>query len=280
MVRAQSPQDHEGNTPGAETRAGLTATERKAVAEHTALRSPAIYEIVRRQGLEELARPVSSLWWSGVAGGLVLSTSLYCQGFLRGDEPRPLLTGFGYCIGFLIVILGRLQLFTENTITVVLPLLAEPSAHRYWRGARLWLVVLAANLAGTLLSVLLAAYAATPQHLAAFVAIAEQAAQKDALGTFLYGVPAGFLIAALVWIIPESDTSKALVITAITYMIAIGGLTHVVVGAAEVFLLVLAHELRLADGVLTIVLPALAGNIIGGTGLFAMIVYGQVRDEL
>jgi formate/nitrite transporter FocA (FNT family) len=70
------------------------------------------------------------------------------------------------------------------------------------------------------------------------------------------------------------------VIFIITYMIAMGGMTHVVAGATEWFLLALNHEQSWLSTFMSGLLPALLGNIIGGTGLFALISYAQVKDEI
>jgi len=90
-------------------------TEKQEAQEHQRLRSPVIYEIVRREGTEELRRPTSSLWWSGLAAGVSISASLLATGLLvhyLPEEPwTPAVTSFGYCFGFLIVVLGRLQQF-------------------------------------------------------------------------------------------------------------------------------------------------------------------------
>jgi formate/nitrite transporter FocA (FNT family) len=263
---------------------GPQGPEKQAIEDHLSLRSPAIYEVIRRQGMEELRRPVASLWWSGVAGGLALSTSTFCQGFLYMHLPatvwRPVLTSFGYCIGFLIVILGRLQLFTENTLTVVLPLLKEPSRRRLMCGARLWIVVLLANMTGTLFAATVAVYGgAASDQMAAFLQVAADYADRSVTDVFLYSVPAGFFVAALVWIAPSAESGKALVVIALTYMIALGDLTHVVAGSTEVFLLSLTGSIGVPM-VLSHIAVTLAGNVIGGTGLFAVIAYGQVRQEL
>ncbi len=87
--------------------------------------SPVIYEVIRQDGDEELARPLNSLWWSGIAAGLGISMSVVAEGLLHRALPdrewRPLVENLGYTLGFLIVVLGRLQLFTSNTLTAVLP---------------------------------------------------------------------------------------------------------------------------------------------------------------
>src|SRR5215472_10615781 len=128
---------------------GITAEEIKDVEELATPRTPVIYEIVRRLGDEEMARPVTSLWWSGVAAGLSISFSLLAQAILQTHLPdapwRPLVTSFGYTVGFVMVVLARQQLFTENTITVVLPVISDLTLGNIGKLVRMWGVVLAAN---------------------------------------------------------------------------------------------------------------------------------------
>src|SRR5919109_2068537 len=120
------------------------------IEERSTPRTPVIYEIVRRYGEEEMARPGTSLWWSGLAAGLSMSFSLLAQAILLMNLPeapwRVLVVSLGYPVGFVMVVLARQQLFTENTITVVLPVIAEPTASNFGRAARMWVIVLAANL--------------------------------------------------------------------------------------------------------------------------------------
>src|SRR5690349_15906504 len=137
-----------------DTPKGISEREIEEVSDLSTPRTPVIYEVVRRLGDEEMERPATSLWWSGVAAGLSISFSLLAQAILQRALPdtpwRPLVSGFGYCVGFLMVVLGRQQLFTESTITVVLPVLKNFSFEAAWRMLRLWLIVLVANFAGTL----------------------------------------------------------------------------------------------------------------------------------
>ena len=102
---------------------GISEQEVRDVEDMSAPRTPVIYEVVRRLGEDEMARPATSLWWSGVAAGLSISFSLLAQAILQAHLPdapwRPLVSSFGYCVGFLMVVLGSQQLFTESTITVV-----------------------------------------------------------------------------------------------------------------------------------------------------------------
>ena len=84
-----------------------------------------VYQIIRIEGEEELARPLRSLIWAGIAAGMLISFSVLGEAILRTHLPdtpsRYVFENFGYSFGFLLVILGRLQLFTENTITTVFP---------------------------------------------------------------------------------------------------------------------------------------------------------------
>jgi formate/nitrite transporter FocA (FNT family) len=90
-----------------------------------------IYEAIRREGDHELSRSFNALWWSGVIAGLAISTSVLAKGLLVAVLPdakwTPAVSNLGYTLGFVIVILGRMQLFTENTITPVLSLLLKPT---------------------------------------------------------------------------------------------------------------------------------------------------------
>jgi formate/nitrite transporter FocA (FNT family) len=132
-----------------------TRTEERQVEERIAIGPHVVYETIRREGEEELERTVSSLAWSALAAGLSLGFSFITEGLLMAhlpDQPwRPLISKLGYCIGFLIVVLGRQQLFTENTLTVVLPLLIRKDSATFLRMLRLWAVVLTSNLVGTFL---------------------------------------------------------------------------------------------------------------------------------
>src|SRR5690349_19344140 len=130
----------------------LTEQEAKKVEEEERLNADVIYEVIRRQGIQELRRPVSALMWSGLAAGLAMSLSTIAEGVLRSHLPdapwRPLLTRLGYPVGFLVVILGAQQLYTENTLMPVVPVLAHKVAGTLRRMLQLWAVVFLANIVG------------------------------------------------------------------------------------------------------------------------------------
>lgn len=265
---------------------GLSSEEARKVEKQANVSSPAVYAIVRAEGAQELGRPATSLWWSGLAAGIAISSSLFMQGFLEGylpDQPwRPLVSKLGYCVGFLIVVLARLQLFTEITITAVLPLLANRTTHSLRMVLRLWAIVFVANMSGTAMASVLAIHAhiASREQIASFHAVARPLIENNAFDLLMRGIPAGFLIAAMVWMLAAAKNAHFWIIAMMTYLIAIAGLTHVVVGSAEVFLLMFSAQLDPWRGVFGVLLPVLAGNVIGGTGLFAMLAYGQVKEEI
>jgi formate/nitrite transporter FocA (FNT family) len=267
-------------------RGKFSKDELEDIEERLRLRVPLVYQIIRTEGEEELARPFGSLWWSGVAAGLSISMCVIAEGLLLQNLPdtvwRPLIVNFGYCTGFLIVVLGRLQLFTENTITAVLPVLSKPSGRSIMLTTRLWAVVLSANLVGTFIFALTTRYFGifTAGQIDGFLLVSRHFMEKSALEMLLHGIPAGFLIAAMVWMIPSARGMEFLVITLITYAIALGNFSHVVAGSAEAFLLLAFGEIGIWKTLGGFLLPAFIGNVLGGTVLFALLAYGQVKEEM
>jgi formate/nitrite transporter FocA (FNT family) len=256
------------------------------VEELSSPRSPVIYEVVRRIGDEEMERPVTSLWWSGVAAALSMSFSLLAQAILENHLPdtswRPLVSSFGYCVGFLMAVMGRQQLFTESTITVVLPVFADLKGAKIWRMARLWTIVLGANLVGTLIAALISSYTPVlqPDLLRGILTISRGLLALGWWDMFFRAILSGFLIAAMVWMIPSAENAKFSVITLMTYLIAIGGFTHIVAGSMEAYMLVLAGDWEWWRMAGQFVVPVLFGNVVGGTALFALISYAQVMEEI
>lgn len=256
------------------------------VEERTEPIAPVIYEVVRRHGEEEMSRPGISLWWSGVAAGLSISFSVLAQAMLTlhlPDTPwRPLLAALGYPVGFLMVVLGRQQLFTENTITIVLPVMADKSLANLRALARVWSIVLAANMAGTLLAAAFCSFTPVlaPETLEAMRELGRGMIDKTLPQMFFYGITAGYLIANMVWMKPSAEGNQLLLVVVMTYLVAIAGSAHIVAGSIEAFLLVIAGELGVGEMLWRFTIPVLAGNIVGGTALFAMLSYAQVMKEI
>jgi formate/nitrite transporter FocA (FNT family) len=264
----------------------ISEREVEDVEERSSPRAPVIYEIVRKLGDEEMARPVTSLWWSGVAAGLSISFGLLAQAILLTHLPdapwRPLITSFGYSVGFLMVVLARQQLFTENTITVVLPVMADLNPRNVALLGRTWGIVLVANFAGTLFAALFCTFTPvlTPELRDGMLEISRDLLGHGWLQMFFKGVSAGFLVAAMVWLIPSADTAQFHIITLMSYLISAGGFMHIVAGSMEAFLLLVNGQLGLWPMLGGFFVPVLLGNIIGGTVLFALIAYAQVMEEI
>ena len=264
----------------------LVEREEREIAEHARLPVRTVYQIVRQEGQEQMERPAVSLWWSGFAGGLSISFSLLGQAALMRALPdapwTPLVASFGYSIGFLMVILARQQLFTETTITVVLPLLADFSRKNLLHMARMWGLVLAANLAGTLLAALFCSF--TPvlegslRH--AMLEVSMHSLGHGWFEMLVRGISAGFLIAVLVWLMPSAEGAEFQMTVVLTYLIAIGGFQHIVAGSMEAFMLVLAGDQSVAQMLFGFIMPVLIGNVVGGTALFAVLSYAQVMKEI
>src|SRR3954470_13585501 len=106
-----------------------------------------IYRAIKKDGDHALGETSAVLAWSGLAAGFSMGFSLAAEGLLKAHLPdtlwAPLVTKFGYALGFLIVILGRQQLFTEQTLTAMLPLFSTSRSRAVGVNvARVWVVVL------------------------------------------------------------------------------------------------------------------------------------------
>ena len=202
--------------------------------------------------------------------------------YLPDADWAYLVENLGYSLGFLVVILGRMQLFTENTITTIFPLVRQKTWACLSCVLRLWTIVLAANIVGAAAAAAFFAYsnafsADLLGHIADLSAHATGFAPFEA---FQRAVPAGVLVAAIVWMLPESENFGFFVILVFTWMIAAGDFTHIVAGSVEMAFLMVQGLLSLPDAVFGFFLPVLAGNILSGTVIFALLAFGQVRNEL
>jgi len=259
-----------------------TRVEKKQVEERLAIGPQVVYETIRREGEEELHRTLSSLAWSGFAAGLSMGFSFIAEGLLMSHLPeqpwRPLITRFGYCVGFLIVILGRQQLFTENTLTVVLPFLLRRDLVTLWRLLRLWGIVLFANLVGTFLFALsvakIAVFDARTQDCLRAIGTAHLGA---GFGTVLIrAIFAGWLIALMVWLLPAAESARVSIIIIITYLVGLSGFNHIIAGSTTVLFLVATNSISADTYLVHFFLPVLLGNVIGGFSLVAALGHAQV----
>ncbi|AYE84783.1 formate/nitrite transporter family protein [Sulfitobacter sp. D7] len=260
--------------------------EERSVSEAAALSPKLIYEVIRREGRDELNRTNRSLIWSGISAGMLISLSVLGEAIFRTYLPdagwRFLLENLGYSLGFIAVIMGRMQLFTENTITTVLPLMQERSLNILCRLMRLWAVVLGANVIGAFAAAALFIYtpAIPAEVLPAIISLSEHATGMPAAEGFWRAIPAGVIVALIVWMLPEADEAAFFLILTFTWLIAAGDFTHIVAGSVEMAALILHGGLGLGQAIFGFFLPVLVGNIIGGTLIFTLVAWGQVRDDV
>lgn len=265
---------------------GLSREERHHVRSGVRHRAAVSYEIIRVQGESELRRPFSALWWSGVAAGISIGFSFLTEAALIAHLPQTewsfIVAKFGYAVGFLIVILGHQQLFTENVLTAVLPVISRKSLIWFGKMLRLWGVVLSANIVGCLIfATFFSSLPIVDAKVAAGMAsVVTHLMHNTPFEMFAKGIGAGWIIAALVWILSASESGHAFMIALLTYLIALFGFTHIVAGTAEA---IYGYQTGLIDMnklLFGFFIPTLCGNVFGGSVLFSVLSYAQVREEI
>ncbi|HED2443639.1 TPA: formate/nitrite transporter family protein [Citrobacter freundii] len=249
-------------------------------------RAMAIHEHIRQDGEKEMERDAMALLWSAIAAGLSMGASLLAKGIfhvqLEGVPGGFLLENLGYTFGFIIVIMARQQLFTENTVTAVLPVMQNPTLGNFSLLMRLWSVVLLGNIIGT--GVAAWAFEHMPifdeETHDAFVKIGMDVMKNTPVEMFSNAIISGWLIATMVWMFPAAGAAKIVVIILMTWLIALGDTTHIVVGSVEILYLVFNGTLHWSDFFWPFALPTLAGNICGGTFIFALMSHAQIRNDM
>jgi formate-nitrite transporter family protein len=263
----------------------LEPNERVKVREEESLNARITHEVVRIEGEKELERTSAALWWAALAGGLSMGFSLVGEGLLRAHLPdtnwRPLVTKLGYPIGFIIITLASHQLFTENTITPIVPLLRKKTLAVLRNVARLWAVVFVGNIVGVIMFawILGRTELFEPNVKEAFHDIGLEAIKATFLVTLLRGVVAGWLIALMVWMLPAASSSKVAVIGIMTYVVGVGGFAHIIAGSADVIFLVATGVIGWGTYLSAFMIPALLGNIVGGLTFVAAPNHAQVETD-
>ncbi len=249
-------------------------------------RAMAIHEHIRQEGEKEMERDAMALLWSAIAAGLSMGASLVAKGIfhveLDGVPGGYLLENLGYTFGFIIVIMARQQLFTENTVTAVLPVMQNLTLGNVGLLMRLWGVVLLGNLIGTGLAAWAFEYMPIfkEETRDAFVKIGLDVMKNSPTEMFANAIISGWLIATMVWMFPAAGAAKIVVIILMTWLIALSDTTHIVVGSVEILYLVFNGTLHWSDFIWPFALPTLAGNIFGGTFIFALMSHAQIRNDM
>jgi formate-nitrite transporter family protein len=241
-----------------------------------------IYEQVSRNARHELERSVMGLAISGLAGGITmgltaLSTSIVIAQLGQSPTAR-FIADLLYPIGFIAVILGRAQLFTENTLYPVALMLAE--RRHGWKTLRLWAIVLPSNILGAFLFALLAVRtgALRPEFVTAMARLGLDAAGVTASHVFWSGVIGGWIIALVAWLVSGSHsiTGSVMLIGLLTFVVGLGGFAHCIATSGEILAAILDHQLTISRYFAWLA-PATLGNICGGVLLVTLLEYGQVK---
>jgi formate/nitrite transporter FocA (FNT family) len=264
----------------------LEQDEQDQAAAHTAPGALVIHEIVREEGETALSRTATALLWSGLAAGLSMGFSFLAEALLRSRLPdtpqRHLIESFGYCVGFMIVILGRQQLFTESTLTVVLPVLTRRTLASVVAVLRLWGIVLLANLAGTwVFAWLLTAPGVFQPDVVAALGELARGPTESAFGvTMVRAIFAGWLVATMVWLLPSARYSRFFVVVLLTFIVALGQLAHVIAGSVEAGYAVLTGTSDMAAYAWRFLVPTLLGNTLGGVTFVALLNHAAVAPDI
>lgn len=239
-----------------------------------------IYQQVATNARQELKRTNTALAISGFGGGAIMGFSAMGTAIgvalLGASSVAHLIACMFYPLGFIIVIIGRSQLFTENTLYPVALVLAEK--REIWNTLRLWSIVLPANVGGALAFSMLAAWtpALEPRFVQALTLLGMQGLAHPPAAIFWSGVIGGWMIALAAWLVSGSHsiTGSVVLIWMLTYIVGLGNFAHCIASSCEILVAVLTqHSSWLAYfhwlGF------AVLGNICGGIGLVTILEYGQ-----
>jgi formate/nitrite transporter FocA (FNT family) len=230
---------------------------------------------------EEFVRPPRLLFFSGLAAGFSVALSFLARAAVTaatGGE-GTLVSNLLFPVGFLIIVLGRYQLFTENSLAPVVLVLARIASVRML--LRLWGIVLAANVIGaTAMGWILANTGVLdPDSAAAAWSIAQHAFHTPWGDVFWKAVFAGWLVASMVWLnhAARDTITRFFLVFAIMFMIPTADLFHCITGMAEAMYFVFRGGATLAEAVFDFFVPVVVGNTVGGVLLVALVNFAQTR---
>ncbi len=240
-----------------------------------------IFQRVIASADEEIDSSVRELFFSGLAAGFAITLTVLAHAELSATFSNPQIGALLYPVGFIYIIMGRYQLYTENTlppVTLVLTRLASiPLLFRVWG------VVLFGNLLGAALGALVLAHAnvLTPEAAHAAVEFGREGIRHGWWSLFFKAIFAGWLVAGMVWLDHASRDSatRLLLVYVIIYTIPATGLYHVVVTACDASYLVFTGHAGLIPVVVHFWTPVLLGNTLGGVFLVAVVNYAQTGER-
>lgn len=237
-----------------------------------------IYQRVVVYGDYELTTGRRELFFSALAGGFAIALTflLYVQLYAHFDG-APVLSQLLYPLGFIYIILGGYQLYTENTLPPVAIVLERLASIPLL--VSVFVFVLAGNALGAMAGAIVFSETAVVADGAteAGITIGENALALSPVDLFFKALVAGFIVAGVVWMdfAADSTAARLLLIYLAFLSIPVAGLYHVVVSFTELLFLVLETDAALFTGLGEFILPVLVGNTLGGVLLVTVVNYYQ-----
>jgi formate/nitrite transporter FocA (FNT family) len=235
------------------------------------------------EGLEIYEHEKTPLLISATTAGMEIGFSFFLIAViystfekLWAPEYVKMAAAFAYPIGFILVVLGRSVLFTEQTTLSVLPILNGKK--RLDHLVVVWGIVILGNLIGGYAIAGLITTICPPLEIItekSIATIAEHVAHGSWVNIVGSAVLAGWLMALLSWLVTSSTEtiSRIFIIFIITTVIGMGGLHHSIVGSIEVFSgLIVPSDLTIMD-YLRFQSASLLGNAVGGVVFVALLKY-------
>jgi formate/nitrite transporter FocA (FNT family) len=251
-----------------------------------------INEILDEQietAMREHDRSKIHLFFSSLSAGLEIGFSVFLMASVYSlfhgivhDSSLHFMLALAYPLGFIFVILGKSELFTEHTTLAVLPVLNRNATLKSL--LILWGIVYVGNLIGGYLFGYIMSLIPGKMGIldpASFEALALKLTKypwEIILGS---GVLAGWLMGLLSWLITSAGEtiSRILLVILITSMIGIGGLHHSIVGSVEIFTASLTSELVTWTDYLQVQLWSTLGNITGGVVFVALLKFSHASQS-
>ena len=233
---------------------------------------------------EEFSRSNRLLFMSGIVAGLCITLSFLARAALLGSLPAEwggLVANLFYPVGFLFIVLGRYQLFTENTLTPVTLVLTRiaslPSL------LRVWIVVIVANVLGAAMGAFVLARTGvfTPEAAEVAYGLGEHALSVGWWDLFFKGVFAGNLVAGMVWLVhaARDTTTRFFIVVFLMFLIPAADLFHCIIGAAEVLYVSFQGGATIAGVMTAFFIPVMLGNTVGGVLLVGILNYSHTRER-
>ena len=238
--------------------------------------------------LHEYKRSNIRLLVSALSAGLEIGFSVFLMGILFtlfkdqvSDQVSHVLVSLAYPLGFIFVIIGRSELFTEHTTLAILPVLNKTASIK--RLFILWGIILAGNLiGGYIIGAILVYFAPAIGIISneAFSHLAHKLIDVPLGVIFISAIIAGWLMGLLSWLLASSKEtiSRVFMIVLVTATIGLGGLHHSIVGSIEMFVGLLIDPTITLTDYLSVEGISILGNAIGGVFFVGILKYGQRRE--